>query len=95
MSRKMSIKENTCPLSLNNNCVPMACSCGSVNVELCRNLFRAYALGYREATARKNAELKEMPTETPEILKEKININALDACPEIETNPVPLVTKHG
>lgn len=54
----MSRKENTCPLAVNNDCAPMACSCGSVSVGLCRTLFHAYALGYHAATAKAAEKLK-------------------------------------
>lgn len=55
----MSEKLNACPLSTNDNkCAPMACSCGSVGIELCRTLFRAYALGYHAATAKAAEKLK-------------------------------------
>lgn len=55
----MSEKLNTCPLSTNDNkCEPMGCSCGCVGVELCRTLFRAYALGNHAATAKAAEKLK-------------------------------------
>lgn len=72
----MNTRNNTCPLSTNNgnNCAPMACSCGSVNITLCRALFRAYCYGCKEATERINAKAKEKREETPDFLNKKFHI---------------------
>ena len=70
----MSEKKNTCPLSLDNNCVPVARSCGVVDVITCRRLFRAYSLGYRKATETARAKAKEKQEETPDFLNKKLHI---------------------
>ena len=67
-------KQFNCPLAKGNFCAPMARSCGSVNIITCRYLYRAYCLGYKEATAKINAKTKEKQEETPAFLNKKLHI---------------------
>lgn len=89
-------KTHTCPLFYDKNCVPMACACGRVDMPTCRRLYRAYYMGCKsEAERIKAKQQREEAGKAAKLLGTSAKITIIDECPEIETNPVPLVTKNG
>ena len=92
----ITAKTHTCPLFHDKNCVPMACGCGKVDMFTCRRLYRAYYMGCKaEAERIKAKQQREEAGKTAKLLGTSAKITIIDECPEIETNPVPLVTKNG